>query len=94
MRGEGKYKILIADDHPLIHKLYSDELMSKGYEVLNAYDGLEAIMYCMEHKPNLIILDISMPKADGRDICKTLKDLLEIFNENEIVKIKLVTYKL
>ena len=87
MTTNEKHKILIADDHPLIHKLYSNMLRNIGYEVLNAYDGLEAIMLCIEHQPSLIILDISMPKADGRDICERLKE----FSETKHIKILILS---
>ena len=66
-------KILIADDDSTIHMTYTKPLQDNGYEVFNAYDGDEAMAMVESHKPEFLVLDISMPGMDGRDICKELK---------------------
>ncbi|MGJ8661288.1 MAG: response regulator transcription factor [Bacteroidota bacterium] len=67
-------KVLIAEDDANI-LISLDYLMRKnGYEVFVAQDGEEALMLANEHKPNVILLDIMMPKMDGYDVCKTIKD--------------------
>ena len=67
-------KLLIADDDKTIHLTYTKPLKKSGFEVLNAYDGWETIDMAFEHIPDIIILDVTMPEGDGRDICKQLKN--------------------
>lgn len=66
-------KILIADDDHTTHIKFRKFLGSNGFEVLNAYDGEEAYSMAKEHLPDILLLDISMPKMDGRDVCRKLK---------------------
>ena len=67
------YKILIADDEPSIHKLFTSGLSPDEFETIHAYDGKET-MECIENEqPDLVVLDILMPIKDGRDICRDLK---------------------
>ena len=68
-----KKKLLIADDDSLLHKMYGDAF-GKEFEVLHAYDGAEALILAIEHRPALILLDILMPLLDGRTVCRKLKD--------------------
>ena len=63
-RPTGK-KILIVDDEAGIRELLSDFLKPKGYEILTAENGLEALEKAAQFLPNLIFLDIMMPKMDG-----------------------------
>ena len=58
-------KILIVDDEPGIVRLLSMRLKVKGYEVFEAYDGLECVKIAMEVVPDLILLDIKMPEGGG-----------------------------
>jgi len=66
--------ILIVDDDELIVDLIKQNLLLEGYSTLEAYDGVEAIEMVTINKPDLIILDIMMPKKDGYHVCKELKD--------------------
>ena len=66
--------ILVVDDEPSIVKLVTATLESKGYEVIPAYDGEEALVKVKHHRPDLIILDIMMPHMDGREARKRLLD--------------------
>ena len=66
--------ILVVDDEPSIVRLVTATLESKGYEVIPAYDGEEALVKVKHHKPDLIILDIMMPHMDGREARKRLLD--------------------
>ena len=66
--------ILVVDDEPSIVRLVTATLESKGYEVIPAYDGEEALVKVKHHKPDLIILDIMMPHMDGRECRKRLLD--------------------
>ncbi len=66
-------KILIADDDRTTHIKFRKFLITNGFEVFNAYDGAAAYSIALEHIPDVLLLDISMPKMDGRDVCKKLK---------------------
>mgnify|MGYP003336085794 CR=1 FL=1 len=72
MAPEGK-KILIADDEPDILEIISYNLQLHGYHVVTAKDGDEAIKLANETTPDLIILDIMMPKKNGIEVCKYLR---------------------
>ena len=65
-------KILVADDEADIRKLIKKTLL-KEYEILEAADGIEAVSKASEHKPDLILLDIMMPKQDGYKTCMRIK---------------------
>lgn len=66
-------KILIVDDEQDIVETLSFMLKTKGYETLYAYDGEEGLKLAKEEKPDLIILDVMMPKINGYKICRLLK---------------------
>jgi CheY-like chemotaxis protein len=66
-------RILIADDDELLVKAYSEHLARKGYEVDVSFDGEEALKKIKENPPDLVILDISMPKIDGNEVLDRLK---------------------
>lgn len=70
---EKGYKVLIADDEPDILEILSYNLEKEGYEVITAKDGDEAIDKAYQHKPNLIILDMMMPKKTGVQVCQVLR---------------------
>ena len=65
-------KILIADDNARLRILVNATLSSE-YIVLTASDGVEALDVTRESKPDLILLDIMMPKMDGFEVCRILK---------------------
>lgn len=66
-------KILIVDDDPVLVKATTAVLSSSGYQVVAAYDGDEGLAKVESEKPDLIILDIIMPKKDGFAVCEELK---------------------
>ncbi len=68
-----KTKILIVDDEKLISKAFSDHFEREGYEIETAFDGEEGIDKAKEFMPDLILLDIIMPKMDGISALKELK---------------------
>jgi len=71
---EGKPKrILIADDEPDILEIVSYNLGKEGYEIYTAKDGNEAIERAKQLHPDLIILDIMMPKKTGVEVCQILR---------------------
>lgn len=68
-----KARILVIDDRERMVKIVQRILEKEGYEVLTAFDGLEGLRKAQEKKPNLIILDIIMPKMDGYEVCRRLQ---------------------
>jgi len=66
-------RILVVDDEPSIVKLVSTTLRTRGHTVYEAFDGVEALEKAFEWKPDLILLDIMMPRLDGRETRKRLK---------------------
>ncbi len=67
-------RILIADDEPDILEILSYNLRQKGYQVITAKDGEAAIQLAKQEKPDLIILDIMMPKKNGIEVCRALRE--------------------
>ncbi|MBM4165559.1 MAG: response regulator [Ignavibacteria bacterium] len=72
-----KYKILVVDDTEINVELLTDILKEFRYDVLSANDGMEALAVVQTHKPDLILLDISMPRMDGYETCVQLKSKTE-----------------
>jgi len=66
-------QILIVDDSPESLDIIEARLASHGYEILTARDGEEALATAREKRPDLILLDIMMPKLDGIEVCRRLK---------------------
>lgn len=71
-------KILVVDDEAAIVDLIKMELEFEGYQVETAYDGEEAIQKATNWSPDLIVLDIMLPKKNGYDVCKELQPLLDV----------------
>lgn len=67
-------KILIVDDEPYILNILDFSLDAEGYRVLQAADGDEALRVAVEQSPDLIILDVMMPRLDGFETCRLLKE--------------------
>ncbi len=66
-------KILLADDEADIVALVSARLKASGYEVIPATDGETALKLAKEQGPDMVILDVMMPKLDGYKVCRLLK---------------------
>ena len=73
-----KTRILVVDDELSIIKLLRANLEAKGYEVLTALDGFEALQAFEMELPDLVILDIMMPKMDGFEVCRRLREWSQI----------------
>lgn len=67
-------KILVVDDEEYLVILLKDNLEFDGFTVYEAYNGEEALQRAYERKPDLIVLDIGMPKLDGWEVCRRLKE--------------------
>lgn len=68
-----KYRILIVDDDAEIRDVLSGLLTLKGYEVLTAKDGLAAVSEVTQYRPDLMILDVSMPRMSGFQTCQAIR---------------------
>ena len=68
-----KGKILVVDDEIYIVHILDFSLGMEGYEVITALDGEQALEKLKTEKPELIVLDIMMPKLDGYEVCKAIK---------------------
>ncbi|MFA5780588.1 MAG: response regulator [Elusimicrobiota bacterium] len=66
-------KILVVDDENDYHKLLKIILKPEGYSVISAYDGQEGIEKIYKEKPDLVILDINMPKMSGWEVCNEIR---------------------
>ncbi len=67
-------KILVVDDSPTVRKLISGKLEKCGHEVVCAIDGVDALEKINELKPDLVLLDITMPRMDGYQVCKLIRN--------------------
>ena len=67
------YKLLVADDEPDIVAMLVSFFGSRGYQVMTASDGTEALKQ-VEKRPDLILLDINMPGLNGLEVCSRIRD--------------------
>lgn len=70
----GKTRILVVDDDPAISRLLCANLKARGYEVITAVDGEEALEMMDREIVDLIILDIMMPRVDGVEVCRRIRE--------------------
>jgi two-component system response regulator VicR len=70
-------KILIVDDEKNIVDIVKYNLRKEGYETLEAYDGEEGLELALAHNPELILLDIMMPKIDGYEVCRRIREKMQ-----------------
>jgi two-component system alkaline phosphatase synthesis response regulator PhoP len=73
-------KILVVDDEPDIREIISYNLTKEGYEIFTAKDGIEGLEKVAFIKPDLVVLDIMMPKMNGDEVCKILRSKEEYNN--------------
>lgn len=66
-------KILVADDNPHIVNLVRDSLEARGFRVVAAADGTEALRVFRREAPNLVLLDVAMPGMDGLQVCRLIR---------------------
>ncbi|MBQ1520012.1 MAG: response regulator transcription factor [Clostridia bacterium] len=65
--------IMICDDQQIIHETLRTYLASEGFDCISAYDGEQAISVFKENDPDLVILDIMMPRKNGMDVCREIR---------------------
>jgi two-component system chemotaxis response regulator CheY len=68
-----KQKIMIADDQLFIHRLIQHRLEEQGYQILTARDGCEVLEAAVRKAPDLVVMDVSMPRMDGLTALRHLK---------------------
>jgi DNA-binding response OmpR family regulator len=68
-----KKKVLVVDDEPSIVRLIQVKLIKEGFEVITAFNGQEALEKARSERPDLILLDVMMPKMSGHKVCAELK---------------------
>jgi DNA-binding response OmpR family regulator len=73
MAGADEPMLLVVDDEPEINKLVARIFEKRGYRVNTAVDGAEALASVKRDRPDLIMLDLNLPKIDGWEVCRQLK---------------------
>ncbi len=66
--------ILIIDDQPFFITMQQNMLQRQGYRVVSASNGTEGLAQAKKHKPDIILLDVEMPGADGIEVCRQMKE--------------------
>ena len=75
---ESKKTILVVDDEKPIVDILTYNLQKEGYKTIEAGDGLTAVELATEKRPDLILLDIMLPKLDGLSVCKRIKNSFNV----------------
>ena len=75
---DNKKTILIVDDEKTIVDMLVYNLQKEGYNTLEAGDGETAVNIALEQKPDLVLLDIMLPKMDGLAVCKRIRQYLNV----------------
>lgn len=71
--GTEQPTLLVVDDEPEINKLVARIFEKRGYRVISAADGADALASVERERPDLIILDLNLPRIDGWEVCRRLK---------------------
>jgi len=66
-------KILVVEDDRVINQAVADRLTAEGYDVVQAYDGPEAVARFGESEPDLVLLDVMLPGFDGHEVCRRIQ---------------------
>ena len=77
LRKEKKTVLIVDDEKPIVDILVYN-LQKEGYETLEANDGLAAVDIALNKEPDLILLDIMLPKLDGLAVCKKIRNSLNV----------------
>lgn len=80
MGNKQEYKVLVVDDEEAILELLKYNLEKEGYEVKTAMDGIKGVEIAKKFVPDVILLDIMMPKQDGVETCRQMREMPELEN--------------
>ncbi len=69
------YKLLVVDDDRAIVEMLKQKLLEEGYEVVVAFDGEEALLKLKEDNPDVILLDLMMPRLNGFEVLKEIRQI-------------------
>ena len=69
-----KIKIVLIEDDEILSKVIDEELESSGFDVIKSFDGIDGLEVVKDKKPDLILLDLVLPKMHGFDVLSELKD--------------------
>ena len=72
------YQVLVVEDDRTLSEMLQYNLQRQGYDVLLAGDGRKGIQLALEHRPDLILLDVMLPGADGFEVCRILRKELSV----------------
>ena len=78
MENTASKTILIADDEIRMRRVIADYLHIKGYETLEAGDGVEALSLFESGRPDLVLLDVMMPRMDGWEVCRHIRSKSQV----------------
>jgi CheY-like chemotaxis protein len=78
-------RVLVVEDYPNLQKLYLEALQREGFEVMAARDGDEALAIAREHEPDLILLDLLLPKRGGLEF-------LRAYNAEKFSHVKVIVF--
>ncbi|MEL6322330.1 MAG: response regulator, partial [Cyanobacteria bacterium J06626_14] len=78
MAGQGNRKILVVDDENAIRQILATRLSMGGYDVVVAANGEEALQVFAQEEPDLVVLDVMMPKLDGYSVCQELRKKTDV----------------
>lgn len=68
------HKVMIVEDNELNMKLFHDLLESRGYDIIETRDGMEALKMARSERPDLILMDIQLPEVSGLEVTKWIKE--------------------
>jgi CheY-like chemotaxis protein len=86
--GEGRVtmsRVLVVDDDPAIREMLEDVLTEEGYDVVTARDGVEALEVLERGGDYLVLLDLMMPRLDGRGVIRSLEQRPEVRRASRVV---------
>lgn len=87
---EGTKTVLLVDDDLTLREMYEERMRTEGFNIIQASNGAEALQKAKQSKPDIILLDIMMPKVNGFDVLKDLKKDNELKNIPVIVLTALI----
>ncbi len=73
-QNPGGLKVMVIDDSKTIRRTAETLLVKEGYEVITAEDGFEALAKIVDHRPDIIFVDVMMPRLDGYQTCALIKN--------------------